>query len=99
MAADWIRRAGTGAPAEAEVAPVSAPVTDDTWRHLATSDDTDNGADWHVAMACDTARHAGLGLQNRTLQVRFLSHLPLGNPEVIWVAATWRAACFTCFDS
>ena len=86
MAADWIRRAGTGAPAEAEVARVSAPLTGDTWRHLATSDDTDNGADWHVAMVYDTPRHAGLALQNRRLQVRFLSHLPL-NLEFMGIAS------------
>jgi len=28
-----------------------------------------------MAMASDTTRHAGVGLQNRRVQVRFLSHL------------------------
>jgi hypothetical protein len=51
-------------------------------RHTATFGDRDNGAERHLAMVCDTPRHAGLGLQNRRLQVRFLSHLP-ANPEFI----------------
>jgi len=78
--ADRVLRAGGIALAEPEVAPVSAPLTGDTWRHLATSDDTDNGADWHVAMVCDTTRHVGLGLQNRRLSVRVTSHLNWRDP-------------------
>ena len=39
-------------------------------------------------MASDTTRHAGLGLHNRRVQVRFLSHLPL-SPEFMGAAATW----------
>jgi hypothetical protein len=35
-----------------------------------------------MAMASDTTRNAGLGLQNRRLPVRFLSHLPR-EPEFI----------------
>jgi hypothetical protein len=31
---------------------------------------------WHLAMAFSTIRHAGWCLQNRRMQVRFLSHLP-----------------------
>jgi hypothetical protein len=58
-------------------APVCAPVTADTRRHAATSDDRESGAERHLAMASDTTRHAGLGLQNRRLPVRFLSHPPL----------------------
>jgi len=50
-----------------------------------------------MAMASDTTRHAGLGLHNRRLQVRFLSHLPR-NPEFMQVAATWYAAHIACFD-
>jgi hypothetical protein len=61
----------------AEAGPVCAPVTADTWRQSAASDDRERGADLHVAMASDITRHAGLGLQNRALQVRFVSHLPL----------------------
>src|SRR5689334_12967793 len=60
----------------AEAAPVSAPVTADTWRHLAASDDRESGAERHLAMASDTTRHAGPGLHNRRVPVRFLSHLP-----------------------
>ena len=87
-AADRILRAGRIAPAEASVAPVSAPVTADTRRHSATSSDSESGADWHLATSPDTTRHAGLGLQNRRLQVRFLSHLPR-SPEFMGVAAPW----------
>jgi hypothetical protein len=57
--------------------PSICPVTDDTRRHAAASDDRASGADRHVAMAPDTPRHVGLGLHNRRLQVRFLSHLPV----------------------
>jgi hypothetical protein len=91
-AADRILRAGTIAPAEASVAPVCAPVTADTRRHSPASDDRDSGADRHVAMASDTTRHAGWGLQNRTLPVRSLSHLPL-DPEFM------RAAAISCCSS
>ena len=62
---------------EAEAAPVCAPVTADTRRHAATHDDSESGAERHVATLPDTTRHGGLGLQNRRVQVRFLSHLPL----------------------
>ena len=72
---------------KASAAPVSAPVTADTRRHSAALDDTDNGADRNVAMACDTPRHAGRGLQNRRVQVRFLSHLPLKKLELERVRA------------
>jgi hypothetical protein len=65
MSADRILRAGREQPAEAEAAPVCAPVTADTWRHLATSDDSESGAKRHVAMASDITRHVGWGLQNR----------------------------------
>jgi hypothetical protein len=34
-----------------------------------------------MAMVSDTPRHVGLGLQNRRVPVRFLSHLPLANLE------------------
>jgi DNA-binding transcriptional ArsR family regulator len=30
--------------------------------------------------------------------MRFLSHLPLENPELLQTATTRRAACFSCFD-
>src|SRR5262245_9013802 len=93
-AADRLHRVGRRMPAEASAAPVSAPVTADTQRQSATYGDRDSEADWHVAMVPDTARHAGWGLHNRRLQVRFLSHLPLVNPEFIWAAAIWRAARF-----
>ena len=85
-AADRLRRAGRRAPADAEAAPVCAPVTADTRRQSAASDDRGNGADRHMAMASDPTRNAGLGLQNRTLQVRFLSHLPT-SPEFMGIAA------------
>ena len=81
-------RAGGIAPVEAAVAPVSAPVTDDTRRHSATFDDTESGAERSVATLPDTARHAGLGLQNRRLQVRFLSHLP-ENREFMGIPVPW----------
>jgi hypothetical protein len=61
---------------EASAAPVSAPVTADTRRQSAAADDSESGAERHPATVPDTARHAGLGLHNRRLQVRFLSHLP-----------------------
>jgi hypothetical protein len=76
-AADRRRSAGRRAPADEQAATVCAPVTADTRRHAATSDDRESGAERHVAMVPDITRHAGLGLQNRRLQVRFLSHLPL----------------------
>jgi hypothetical protein len=60
----------------AEAGPVCAPVTADTRRKSAASDDSESGAERPVAMACDTTRHAGLGLQHRRVQIRFLSHLP-----------------------
>jgi hypothetical protein len=87
-AADRILRAGTIAPVEASVAPVSAPVTADTWRQSAASGDSESGAGRHVAIACDTPRHTGLGLHNRRLQVRFLSHPPK-NSEFMDVSALW----------
>ena len=62
-AADRIRRAGRRVPAEAEAAPVTA----DTRRHWAAEDDSERGAERHLAIAPDTTRHAGLGLQNRKL--------------------------------
>lgn len=40
----------------------------------------------------------GSARQNRRAQVRFLSHLPLTNPEFIEAAATPCAARFLCFD-
>jgi hypothetical protein len=52
---------------------------------------------WHLAMVCDTIRHAGWGLQNRKVQVRFLSHLPL-NPELMVAAAASSAVHFACSD-
>jgi hypothetical protein len=63
-------------PAEASAAPVCAPVTADTRRHTATSDDIESGAYLHVETFPDTTRHAGLGLHNRRVQGRFLSRLP-----------------------
>jgi hypothetical protein len=75
-AADRPRRVGRRAPAAAEAAPVCAPVTADTRRHSAAQDDRGSGAERHVAMASDTTRHAGVGLQHRRVPVRFLSHLP-----------------------
>ena len=71
-AADRIRRAGRRVPAEAEAAPVTA----DTRRHWAAEDDSERGAERHLAIAPDPTRHAGWGLHNRRLPVRFLSHLP-----------------------
>ena len=66
-------------------------------RHSATSGDSDNGAERHLATSPDTPRHAGLGLQNRRLQVRFLSHLPL-KPEFMGIAASWPPAQYVCVD-
>jgi hypothetical protein len=43
----------------------------------------------HMAMVCDTPRHAGLGLHNRMLQVRFLSHLH-EKAEFMGIAALWH---------
>jgi hypothetical protein len=83
-AADRTPRAGRIALAEAEAAPVFAPVTADTRQHSATSDDRDRGAERHLVMVPDTTRHVGLGLQNRRLQVRFLSHLPFTNLDFMW---------------
>ena len=40
-------------------------MTADTRRQLAASDDSESGAERHVAMVSDITRHAGLGLQNR----------------------------------
>jgi hypothetical protein len=75
-------RGGSRYEAEAEAALVCAPVTADTRRQSAAEDDSESGAERPVAMVCDTTRHVGLGLQNRRLQVRFLSHLPLLVPEM-----------------
>jgi hypothetical protein len=74
------------APTEVPAAPVSAPVTGDTRRQSAAADDKERGADSHLATRPDTARHAGLGLQNRRVQVRFLSHLP-ESAEFMGIAA------------
>jgi hypothetical protein len=80
---------------EAEAAPVCAPVSADTQRQSATHDDRESGAEWHLTTLPDTPRHAGLGLQNRRVQVRFRSHLPL-NPqfsepqEAIWRSSLRR---------
>ena len=52
------------------------PVTADTRRHVAASDDSESGAEWPRALASDITRHVGLGLQNCRVPVRFLSHLP-----------------------
>jgi hypothetical protein len=82
---DRILRAGRRAPEETDAAPVCAPVTADTWRHSATQDDSERGADRHLAMACDTTRHAGWGLHNRRAPVRFLSHLRK-NPQFMGAA-------------
>ena len=60
-------------------------MTADTRRHSATSDDSESGAERHLAIVSDTTRHAGLGLHNRRLQVRFLSHLPR-KPEFMGIA-------------
>jgi hypothetical protein len=96
-AADRLRRAGTLAPADAGAASLFAPVTADTWRQSAASDDSERGAERHLAMASDTTRHAGLGLQNGRVQVRFLSHLP-ASPEFMGGASPVTPAHCVCFD-
>jgi|GEM_PF-5987720 len=51
----------------------------------------------HLAMAFSNIRHAGWGLQNRRMQVRFLYDLPL-NPELMVAAAASSAVHFACSD-
>jgi len=64
-------------------------VTGDTWRQSAACDDSESGAERYLAMASNITRHAGLGLHNRRVQVRFLSHLPLGNSEFMGLERRW----------
>ena len=76
------------APAKAEAAPVGAPVTathGDIQRQKTTARVGQRGMWRHGP---DTTRHGGLGLQNRRLQVRFLSHLP-ASPEFKELAGLW----------
>jgi hypothetical protein len=60
----------------------------DTRRHTATFGDRESGAERHLATPPDITRHAGLGLHNRRLPVRFLSHLPR-KPEFMGFADLW----------
>ena len=66
----------------------TAPVTDDTQRQSATYGDKESRAERHLTTVPNIIRHAELGLQNRRLQVRFLSHLPL-SAEFMRVALLW----------
>ena len=68
--------------AEAAAAPVCATVTADTRRYSAAYDESESGADRHIAVLFDTPRYSRLGLQNRRAPMRFLSHLPLSDLQV-----------------
>jgi hypothetical protein len=65
------------------------PVTDDTRRQLAASDDTESAAERRLAMVCDTPRHARLGLHNHRAPIRFLSPLPSQSLDLWWLRLHW----------